>query len=176
MKRLLGVLALVVFAASPALADPKSDMYAAMQKFGALKSYAVNATSPRGAVEIDMVVPNKQHLLAGPMEMIRIDGDTWVKMNGKWQKFAMPGIEQMTAGVNNAIKATKANPDDLTVTDLGMKSPDGVPLHAYQVLVKNGGGPQTIYLDGSGMLVRIDSAQGPVTFSKFNAIDIEPPM
>ena len=66
----------------------------------------------------------------------------------------------------------------MVVTDLGMKSPDGVPLHAYMVRNKAGKSPATIYLDRRGTLVRIDNTDGTsVKFSKFNAhIDIQPPM
>jgi hypothetical protein len=178
MKRFLCALALVVFAAAPALADPKSDLMRSMTQFGNAGSYHITASGKGQTVDIDMVQPGKMHVVAGPMEMIKIDSSTWMKMNGKWQKFAMPGMDQMTAGINNAIATAQGKQDDLVVTDLGMKSPDGVPLHAYTVTNKAGQSPSTVYVNASGVLVRVDNTDGGVvTFSKFNAVPpIEPPI
>ena len=177
MKRLLCALALVAFAAAPALADPKSDLVAAMLQFSKVSSYHIMATGKGRSMEADFALPGKMHVYAGPMEMIKIDSTMWMKMNGKWQQFNFPGADQMTAAFNNAIATTHTAPDDLTVTDLGMKSPDGTPLHAYSVNNKAGKSPSTIYLDASGMLVRVETEDGSVvTFSKFNAIPpIVPP-
>jgi hypothetical protein len=177
MKRLLCALALVAFAAAPALADPKSDLVTAMLQFNKATSYHIAATGKGRTMEADMMLPSKMHVYVGPMEMIKIDSTMWVKVNGSWQKLTMPGADQMTATLNNAAAIAHTAPDDLVVTDLGMKSPAGVPLHAYTVSNKAGNSPSTVYLDASGLLVRVESTDGTVvTFSKFNAVPpIDPP-
>lgn len=180
MKRLLCALALVVFAAAPASADPKSDLMAAMIGFAKATTFHMEVSAKRGTLEADMALPGKMHVSSAQFEMIKIDTTTWIKVGGQWRQFAMPGMEQMTGALTNAIAAAHyENPDDLVVTDLGMKTPaaGGSPLHAYSVTNKAGKSPATIFLDG-GRLVEIDSADGnSVKFSKFDVpVDIQPPM
>jgi hypothetical protein len=178
MRRFLSALALVAFAAAPALADPKSDLMAAMGQFAKSTSYHVSASGKGTGMEADMMLPSKMHITAGPMEMIKIDATTWVKLNGKWQKFAFPGMDQMTAGLTGAVATARSAPDDMVVTDLGMKSPEGTPLHAYAITNKAGKSPSTLFIDGSGRLVRVEGTDGMVVkFSKFNDVaPIEPPL
>jgi hypothetical protein len=179
MKRLLCALALVAFAAAPALADPKSDVTAAMIQFAKASSYHMEIDSKRGAMEADFAAPGKMHVSSPQFEMIKIDATTWVKIGGKWQQFAMPGMDQMTGAFSTAVATVKSQSDDMVVTDLGMKSPaaGGRPLHAYTVINNAGKIPSTLFLDG-GRLSEVDNADGSsVKFSKFDApVDIEPPM
>lgn len=172
MRRFLCALALVAFAVAPALADPKSDLLASMGQFARANSYHITASGMGRTMEADMALPGKMHMMAGPMEMIKIDQNMWVKLNGSWQKLNLPNMDQFTAGINNAIATAHSAPDDLVVTDLGMKSPEGTPLHAYTITNKAGKSPSTVYLDGSGTLVRVEGIDGTVVkFSRFNAID-----
>jgi hypothetical protein len=180
MRRMLCALILVAFAAAPALADPKSDLMAAMLQFGKMTSYHITATDRGSTIEADMALPAKMHVTMGPVEMIKIDSTTWVKMNGSWRQFAFPGMEQLTSSITNAVgyASGKYGSGDMIVTDLGMKSPEGVPLHAYTVTDKAGRSPATLYLDSASKLVRVDTPDGGVVrFSKFDAIDpIVPPV
>jgi hypothetical protein len=180
MRRFLCALALVAFGAAPALADPKSDLMAAMAQFGKASSYHITALAKGRTMEADMALPAKMHIYSGPMEMIKIDQIVWVKAGSNWQKInmaALPGADQITNAFNGAIATAHSAADDVTVTDLGMKSPEGAPLHAYTVTNKAGKSPSTVFLDAGGALVRVENTDGTVVkFSRFNAIDpIVPP-
>jgi hypothetical protein len=180
MKRLLCALALVAFTAAPALADPKSDLVSAMMQFQKASSFHIAATGYGKTIDMDMALPGKMHATMGGMEAIKIDNTTWVKMGGQWRQFAIPGLDMMTGFVTHAVDVAsgKADSNDMLVTDLGTKSPDGSPLHAYQVTSKSGKDATTLYLDNTGKLVRVDAPDNAIVrFSKFNAIDpIVPPM
>ena len=179
MKRLLCALALVAFGAAPALADPKSDLMASMIGLGKASSYHVSVISKRGSIEGDIALPSKMHITSPQFEMIKIDQTTWVKIGGQWRQFALPGMEQITAGITGAIETARGKQDDLVVTDLGMKVPagGGGPMHAYSMTNKAGKSPATAFVDG-GTLTEIDNADGTaMKFSKFNVpVDISPPM
>jgi hypothetical protein len=179
MKRLLCAFVLVAFAAAPALADPKSDVLAAFLQFGKATSYHIDVAAKRGSVEADMAPPGKMHIISPQFEMIKIDTMTYMKIGGQWRQMSMPGMEAMTGAVTSTMSMTKGDPDDFTVTDLGMKSPNsgGSPLHAYAVTNKAGKSPATIFIDG-GKVVEIDNTDGTsVKISKYNVpVDIQPPM
>ncbi len=178
MKRLLFTLVFVAFAAAPALADPKSDVVAAVLKFTTATSFHMTATAMGRTLDADFVPPDKMHLIAGPLELIKIGQTTWFNSGNTWRQFAMPGMDQLTGVFTNAIGTVRnTSPDDVVVTDLGLKSPAGIRLHAYAVTNKAGTTTATLYLDGNGTLVRVEGPGGStVTFSKFNApIDIQPP-
>lgn len=179
MKRLLCALVLVVFGASPALADPKSDVMAAMAGFAKASSYHVSVVGKLGGIEGDMALPSKMHITSAQFEMIKIDSATWIKIGGKWRQLQIPGMDRMTAGISGAIHTARGKEDDMVVTDLGMKAPaaGGPPLHAYGVTNKAGKSPATIFLDG-GTLTEVDGSDGTaVKFSKFNVpVDISPPI
>jgi hypothetical protein len=178
MKRFLCALAVLVFGAAPALADPKSDLMAAMAQFSKATTYHMSVAGRGRAMEADFALPSKLHMTSGQFEMIKIDSTTWVKMGGKWQQFTMPGMDQLTGSINGAIAMAHPS-DDIEVTDLGLKAPitGGPPLHAYSVTNKAGKSPATLFLDG-GLLVEIDNTDGTsVRFSKFGTpVDISPPM
>jgi hypothetical protein len=178
MKRLLFALALVGLGASPALADPKSDVMAAMMGFAKATTYHVSVISKLGSIQGDMALPSKMHFSMPQFEMIKIDATTWVKVGGQWRQFQMPGMEQVTAGITGAVETARGKADDMVVTDLGMKTPaaGGGPLHAYSITNKAGKSPSTVFLDG-GTLTEVDAADGTaVKFSKFNVpVDISPP-
>lgn len=179
MKRLLCAIALVAFTAAPALADPKSDVLAAFIQFGKATSYHIDVAAKRGSVEADMAPPGKMHIISPQFEMIKIDTMTYMKIGGQWRQMSMPGMEAMTGAVTSTMSMTKGDPDDFTVTDLGMKSLNsgGSPLHAYSVTNKAGKSPATIFIDG-GKVVEIDNTDGTsVKISKYNVpVDIQPPM
>jgi hypothetical protein len=179
IKRSLCALGLVVFAAAPALADPKSDVMAAFLQFGKATSYHMDVAAKRGSLEVDMVPPGKMHVISPQFEMIKIDATTYMKIGGQWRSMSIPGMEAMTGAVMSSMAMTKGEPDDFSVTDLGMKAPSsgGSPLHAYSVTNKTGKTPATIFIDG-GKVVEIDSTDGSsVKISKYNVpVDIQAPM
>jgi hypothetical protein len=178
MRRLLCALALVAFAAAPALADPKSDIMSAMITFGRATSYHMDITAKGHTMAGDIAPPNKMHMSSAEFEMIKIDSTIWIKIGGSWRKMNFPGADQMTAAYTSALETAKSAPDDLIVTDLGMKVPasGGAPLHAYTVTNKAGKSPSTMFLDGS-TFVEADTTDGSsIRFSKFNVpVDISPP-
>jgi hypothetical protein len=180
MKRLLVALALAVTvaaAAVPASADPTADVRGAMIAFAKATSYHVSATAEGRDIEADFLPPSRAHFIAAPIEVITIDGTTWVKLGGGWRQFAVPGMDRITGFVQGTIDTMRNPPDDMVVTDLGPKSVDGAALHAYGVTTKSAAGTTTVYIDRSGLLARIDTNDGStVRFSKFNApLTIAPP-
>ena len=175
MRRLLLAAALVVAVAAPALADPAADVRSAMIAFAKLTSYHLNVQAQGRTIDVDMVIPGKTHIVTSGAEVIAIDGTTWVKAGGSWRQIAFPFMGQLTGMYQSALDALRNPSGDFAVTDLGMKNVDGESLHAY--LVKgNGGDGSTVYLDRKGALARVDTSNGFVRFSKFNApIAIDPP-
>jgi hypothetical protein len=149
-----------------------------MLAFAKLTSFHMSASTQGKTVEADFLPPGKAHFIMPPLEVITIDGTVWAKINGNWQKFAFPGIAQLTGTFNAAVDAARNPPADMNVTDLGEKTVDGAQLHAYAVTSKSGGTPSTVYIDANGMLVRVESGSaGVVRFSRFNApLEIDPPV
>jgi hypothetical protein len=163
MKRLLFALALVGATAAPALADPTADLSRAMMNLGAAKSYHVEVTAKGMSMEIDAMPPARMHMTGGPMEVIKIDNDTYVKMGETWRKFNFPGIEQVAGMYKGAIDTASHPTADMVVTDLGPKNIDGIALHAYTMTDKeHPKASATFYLDGGGNLARIQPTEGGI--------------
>jgi hypothetical protein len=180
MKRLLCALALFAFAAAPALADPKSDVLAAMANLQKAGTYHITFNGKNNqTMNADFALPAKMHVVSPQMEMIKIDQTVWIKVGGQWRQMNIPGVEQMTGNVTAAIDMAKGQTEDLIVTDLGMKTPlsGGSPLHAYTMTNKAGQSPATVFLDGR-TLKEVDNTDGSsVIFSKIGVpVDISPPM
>jgi hypothetical protein len=179
MKRFLCALALFAFAAAPALADPKSDIIAAMINLQKAGTYhmTINAKNNQ-KMEADMALPAKMHMYSPQMEMIKIDNTMWVKIGGQWRQMNIPNVETMTASMTGPMEMARGQADDLVVTDLGMKTPNsgGPPLHAYSMTNKAGKSPATVFLDG-GIVREIDSNDGTsMVISKIGVpVDISPP-
>jgi hypothetical protein len=181
VNRLLAIVALLALSASPALADPTNDLKNAMIALATAKSYHLSMTTAGGhTAEGDVVNPGRVHLTAGPMEIIVIDKTTYVKIQGAWHQFAMPGMDHIMGPVAMVQNFAKSH-EDMIVTDLGPKSVDGTLLHAYGV--KNAGSTKnaTIYIDAAGLPARIENTEGEglnvVKFSNFNGpISIDPPL
>lgn len=170
MKRLLWTLALIAFSAAPALASPASDVQGAMIMLGTAKSYHVTFTAKGKTGDIDVVKPDKMHVVMPPMEMVKIGDTSYMKMGGTWRKFTIPGMsEQITSMYEGAIHKVSSHADDVVVTDLGSKVVDGASLHAYVVKNKDAKEPTTVYIDGRGEPARLETADGTVVrFSKIN--------
>jgi hypothetical protein len=180
MKRFLCALALFAFAAAPALADPKSDVMAAMVNLQKAGTYHITFNGKNNqTMNADFALPAKMHMVSPQMEMIKIDQTVWIKVGGQWRQMSIPGVDQMTSNVTGAIEMAKGQTEDLIVTDLGMKVPlsGGSPQHAYTMTNKAGKSPATVFLDG-GVLKEVDNTDGSsVVFSKIGVpVDIAPPM
>ena len=173
MKRLPFALPLVLVlsAVVPALADPTNDVKNAFVKLATASSYHVQIEAHGKTLEGDVAPPDKSHFVMPPMEMIMLGKTTYVKINGSWMQFAVPGVDKMFAGYQQVTSMAKT-PENVSVTDLGMKSPDGAPLHAYSIKNTDSSTPAIVYVDGSGSAVRVDetSANGTsiIRFSNFN--------
>jgi hypothetical protein len=178
MKRLLCALALFAFATAPALADPKSDIMAAMINLQKAGTYHMTINMKNQKMEADMALPSKMHMVMAQMEMIKIDSTMWIKIGGQWRQMNIPNADQLTATISGAMDAAKGSPDDLVVTDLGVKTPasGGAPMHAYSMMNKAGKSPATVFLDGS-VVKEIDTNDGTsMVISKIGVpVDISPP-
>lgn len=173
MHRLLASLAFVALAALTALpgaADPATDAVRnAFVAFSHATSYHVNVQAQGKTVNGDVVPPDKYHFIVPPTELIVIGSYTYVKLNGAWRQFNAAGFAGFTAPLDR-VKAMTASPDSVKVTDLGMKTVDGQSLHAYSVLSAGNNGASTVYIDGGGLPVRVDSSSGEIVrFSQFNS-------
>jgi hypothetical protein len=171
VKRFAIIAALVLVTAAPALADPTSDLEGAFVKLAAAKSYRVSTAMPSGpAMKIEIVNPGRSHSLMDGMEIIVIDNTTYTKMGGKWQKQTSP----VAAGSGASMAQPYATPGPgSTIRDLGMKTVAGASLHAYAVQKSASAPTGTIFVDGNGMVARME-APGPrgtivMSFSDFNA-------
>ncbi len=174
MKRLLGVVALVCATTTAALADPTSDVKTAMTNLGNASSYHLTATAAGHTIAGDYVKPGKMHAAFGPMEVIQVDGATYVKLRSTWHHFAIPGASRLEQPFSMAKGFSGSASSKIAVDDLGMKTVDGASLHAY--LVKVASHPEkssTVYVDSNAMPVRIEhtGSHGTevVTLSNFNA-------
>ena len=179
MKRMLCALALIAFSAAPALASPQSDVQGAMMTLGSAKSYHINFSSHGKTGDIDIVKPDKMHMIVSPMEMIKIGNASYMKLGGSWRKFEIPGVsEQITGMYEGAIRNATSHADQLIVVDLGNKVVDGIPMHAYSLKNKETNEPSTVYLDSKGEPVRMETVHSTVIkFSKFNEpIAIDAPL
>lgn len=185
MRRLFAAVILSVCAAATtgiALATPSDDIANAFKNLAQASSYHMNVQTSQGQkMDIDMVPPNKMHMMMGPMEMIRLASATYMKVNGNWMKMpgAMPQMTQQGAAMTY-VQTLGSHPNDAKVDDLGMQSVDGVSVHAYKV-TPNSGQPATVYVDGSGRPARIDVTEkngtSVVRFSNYNAtLDIQAPI
>jgi hypothetical protein len=168
MKRLLCTLVLIAAMAVPALADPKSDVGNAMLALDKASSYHMSIAARGRSVEADFVKPGKMHVTVGPMEIIKIDTDTYVKINGSWKKFAFPGMDQMTDMFAGMIAQAHHTDTDITITDLGMTTLEGAQLHAYSSKNKSGTIAVTIYVDANGYPARLENADGVLKFTNIN--------
>jgi hypothetical protein len=178
-RGVLCALVLVAACAAGVSASPLSDVQGAMILLAKANSYHISISSPEGkSGEVDMVKPDKMHMVFAPMEMIRIGATTYMKMNGTWRQFTLPGAESVSALYRGAIDRATHPSASVTVVDLGMKTVDGAPLHAYAMKDTAASDPATVYLDDKGQPVRLETKNGSVIrISNINGpITINAPM
>jgi hypothetical protein len=149
-------------------------------------SYHIEMTETAGGQTVkasgDMqsYTPLKMHVTTdmgsmGSMQMIVLAPDTYMKQgSAPWKKF--PADPSAWAQMSSAGDFAK-NKADYSATDLGMQTKDGQMLHAYRVTntVKNS--TQTIFLDSSGRMARLEAPNLVMKFSNFGeSVSITPPM
>ncbi|HEY1977369.1 MAG TPA: hypothetical protein VGG89_12520 [Candidatus Baltobacteraceae bacterium] len=167
------LLALVLAAASTttAFADAHSDIVNAMVNFKQLKSYHMEMTVGGRQSSADFLSPNRIHTFAAGNEVIQIDTTTYMRLNGTWKKY--PG----GPSVADTMAFASSHNGGFTATDLGMRTVGGTSLHAYSVKTLKTGNITTVFLDGSGRIVRMDTGKVVMILSKFNApLTINAPM
>jgi hypothetical protein len=173
LKQFLTAIALVASTAAPVLADPTGDIQNAMIAFTKLSSYHMEiATGTGQTIVSDYASPGRYHTIAAGTEAIIVGPTMYLKLNGAWQK--LPGsMGPMTDYSKNITK----HPRGIVVTALGPRIVGGAPLRAYRVVDTATHKPSTIFLDGSGRLVRMETGSIVMTISRFNApVSIHAPM
>jgi outer membrane lipoprotein-sorting protein len=184
MRTSLVTSVLVLALTAPALADATADATKALIGFGRLSSYHMSMSTPTGqTLEIDVVNPNKMHFTTGSMQMIRIDDNSWVYVNGRWMAVPAMAAGQMSqmAGGAMAARTLSDHAQHVTVTDLGAKSVGGETLHAYGVKDPDTATTSTIYVGADGYVHQMDVVDGrgrtsTIHISQFNQkIAIDPP-
>jgi hypothetical protein len=177
MRRILAFCTLFALSTGAVLADPLPPQLAtAFANFAGAKSYHMTVDAHGQHIDLDMVTPGKMHLTASggrmPMEMIKIDSDTYMKLGGSWRKFSMPGMDAMVSSYVNVRALATDHGTDAKFTDLGMSAVDGAPMHAYEVLSSPTSDPTDIYVGADGMIhqMTVKGKNGPATmvFSAFN--------
>ena len=154
-------------AAVPATASATDDVRAAMIKFAALNSFRI--TMDTGST-MDFVKPNSVHMSGKGMEMYTIGSTMYVKHGARgWMKIQSHGTTP--AHVDDWMRMNRERANDVSATDLGMRSVRGETLHAYRMTSK-GNKPGTVYIGGDGFIHRVEGDQPGhgVTYSNFNAI------
>jgi hypothetical protein len=169
--------ALLIVTAVPVNASPTDDVRNAMLKFAALSSYEMSFGMGGQRGTADFVRPNSAHMMMGGMEIVHVGDTTYTKMNGKWSKFTSRR-RGGPADMAERVRAMVRDANEVSATDLGMKSIGGETLHAYKMRNKDGS-TGTVYIGGDGLPHRLQGSEpnSTVTISKFNAVPpIRPPI
>jgi hypothetical protein len=164
--------AIVLFAGRPASADVAPALTNAIVTMSKLPSYHMSMTTPEGPAETDVSNPGKMHTVMKAGEMYVIGPTMYMKIGGKWTKFKNSNSD------SDVLARYHKFASNYSSQDLGMRTVPGGAFHAYAIHdtahpnVKN-----TIYLDGSGRIARVDIDASVVTFSRFGVpVSIQAPM
>lgn len=160
------------FAARSVSADIAPALTNAIVLMSKMPAYHMSMTTSDGPAETDVSNPGKMHTVMKAGEMYMIGPTMYMKIGGKWTKFANSNSD------SDVLARYHKFASNYSSDDLGMRTIPGGAFHAYAIHdkthpnVKN-----TIYLDGSGRIVRIDIDANVVTFSRFGVpVSIQPPM
>jgi hypothetical protein len=171
MRPIVVVVLLIIASALPAIAGPVDDVKRCMLAMQALHSYHMSSAIGGESFETDVVKPGRMHMRSARMEAIMLPGMTYMKMGGKWTKFANTGSRSFAADIDKANAYVAAG--NFSATDLGIKIVNGTPLHAYSVTLKSSSSPFTLYVGAHDLPRRMEftSTSGTLaaTFSEFNA-------
>ena len=164
--------ATALLAPHAASADVAPALTNAIVLMSKLPSYHISMTTPAGPAESDVSNPGKMHTVMKAGEMYMIGPTMYMKISGKWTKFANSNSQ------GEVLARYHKFASNFSSQDLGMRTVPSGTFHAYAIHdtthpnVKN-----TIYLDGSGRIARIDIDANVVTFSRYGVpVSIQPPM
>jgi hypothetical protein len=164
--------AAVLLAARLASADVSPALTNAIVLMSKVPSYHMSMTTPAGVAETDVSNPGKMHTVMKAGEMYLIGPTMYMKISGKWTKFAN------STSNGDVLARYHKFASNYSSQDLGMRTVPSGTFHAYAIHdtthpnVKN-----TIYLDSSGRIARIDVDASVVTFSRYGVpVSIQPPM
>lgn len=164
--------AAVLFATGPVRADVAPALTNAIVVMSKLPSYHMSMTTPEGPAETDVANPGKMHTVMKSGEMYLIGPTMYMKIGGKWTKFA-----NSNSGTDVLARYHKFA-SNYSSEDLGMRTVPSGTFHAYAIHdtthpnVKN-----TMYLDRSGRIARIDVDTSVITFSRYGVpVSIQPPI
>ncbi|MGB8267422.1 MAG: hypothetical protein WCE44_13925 [Candidatus Velthaea sp.] len=183
MHRLLAFFALFALSTGLAGADTPApagtfppQLAAAFTNWVSATSFHVRSEAYGHEVNIDFVKPGKLHAVTGggKLEIIRIDGDTYVKRDSAWHKFSFPGLDGILDPVAKINEYVTAHRETLTVTDVGLTTIDGASLHGYSVLRENvHKSPTIIYVGADNLIHEVTQhtrfGTVTVTVSNYNA-------
>jgi hypothetical protein len=173
------IAAITLAAPISARANPAGDIAQAWRAFGAVKSYHAEVkTANNRDVSMDVIVPNKMHVtMSQGMQMIRIDGDTWVYREGSWMKLpvAMPQFGAIGDTAKTMGMKAKPDPDDYTITYLGPAVVSATPAQHYRIARKdNSTKPVEMWIGSNHLPLQVmtQGDDGPVTvlYSNYNAV------
>jgi hypothetical protein len=163
-----------LLAAQAASADVSPAVTNAIVLMSKLPSYHMSMTTPEGPAETDVSNPGKMHTVMKAGEMYVIGPTMYMKIGGKWTKFA----NSSSNSSGDVLARYHKFASNYSSQDLGMRTVPSGAFHAYAIHdtthpnVKN-----TIYLDSSGRIARMDIDAQIVTFSRFGQpVSIQAPM
>ena len=174
--RVLAAVLVVGASAAPAFADATSDVYSAMGGFQKLHSFHMDVTTRAGHMFVDIVKPDRMHVVSPRGESYVIGSMMYMKVHGSWQK--LPGVGAKMLSIGDFARNTEWPRGQYVATDLGPVVVDGAQLHAYQVKKKASGKDETkIFLDSRGRVARMETATTVSRISKFDEpLTIQPPI
>jgi hypothetical protein len=177
MRSILAFFTLFALSTGLAVADPLPPQLAtAFANFGAAKTYHMTLNAHGQQMDLDVVSPGRQHMTMHggkmDMEMIRIDSDTYMKMNGTWQKFSLPGMDALFSKYAKYREIATGHTTDVKIADLGMTAVGGDPMHEYAISSATSDATD-VYVGADGLIHQmvINGKDGTATmvFSGYNS-------
>ena len=175
---LLAALVLTAATSTPASADISPALVSALVNTNNQSSYHITLAvkSMGGTSQGDIVKPDKMRMTMPTGASVVIGSVMYLEMNGKWQKMAGGGdwFAKM-----NAAKMMNLHRGDYASKDLGMRTISGGAgiYHAYQLTDTKKNLSQTIYIDSSNRIARMEMPDMVITFSNFGEhVNIHAPM
>jgi hypothetical protein len=147
-----------------------------------LHSYRTTLRTPAGTqTTVDLVIPDRFHVIGKGMEMISVGNRTWMRTGSAgWSP--MPGAGMNTAAIfAMARQQMDVNKAGNSCVDAGLGSYAGRPAHVFKFSRVGPNGPSSgklyVFPDGYVHHLETSSPQGPieVDFSKFNSVAVSPP-
>jgi hypothetical protein len=175
LSGLVATIAFTMMCTGLALADGTSVLKNALVTTMKLPSYHMTMVTPvQGTVEADVINPGRMHMTMKGAEIIVVGQTMYMKQGGAWRKY--PGVDVMQTQTD-PFKKLAAEAGTYTVADVGMKVVGGVPMHAYRSTSLKNHNVATLYVDGGGRIVRMETGTTVMTMSKFGeAVSIVAPM